>query len=555
MRRIVIITVLATAPFAAQSQTQEELEAMMQILGVASMEEADAEEIEILMDILKHPVRINYADRRTLQSCGLFTDFQTASLLDYRLRHGYVMSMTELAAVDGFSDLIVRRLSPFISLEGNLRRDGDRAEKMFGCELNARTTLKMPDDGPVGIDYAARGRIEYKDNLRLTLAKSASSYSAGLAFSYRNGSIIAGDFNARFAQGLCLWNTMTINTLSSPAAFMRRPSGVSQSFSFTGNYAMTGVAGDIVTGRWKISYLVNLPGIKKIPVTKLVLDPCVNVTRYFRFGHVGFTHVTSVSTPFSKAFRLPVMRTSADFSICIRGLNVFGEAMADWVNSNADVIAGMETTLWENLTVATLARRLVQKGEHGWAASGEYKHDAHQLILSSDVLYRSDKADSAEDCPIQVKGQVRWRCDLTTYMYMEVKAAERFRTWGKPFRTDVRLDIHADIGDWAICGRLNALKCDGIGLLGYAEGSYAWDSRSRVYIRTGAFRIDDWDDRIYVYERDAPGSFNVPAYYGRGFWISTYLKWRIARWGSLYFRGAYKKPGKAELKFQLTLHL
>ena len=75
-----------------------------------------------------------------------------------------------------------------------------------------------------------------------------------------------------------------------------------------------------------------------------------------------------------------------------------------------------------------------------------------------------------------------------------------------------------------------------------------------LYLRQGAFMVDDWDDRIYVYERDAPGNFNVPALYGRGFWTSMYLSWKFAGWGRLYLIGIYKKPGNAELKLQCALH-
>ena len=48
--------------------------------------------------------------------------------------------------------------------------------------------------------------------------------------------------------------------------------------------------------------------------------------------------------------------------------------------------------------------------------------------------------------------------------------------------------------------------------------------------------MDDWDDRIYVYERDAPGSFSVPARYGRGWSASLYLAWQPVRRHSLWLR-------------------
>ena len=79
-----------------------------------------------------------------------------------------------------------------------------------------------------------------------------------------------------------------------------------------------------------------------------------------------------------------------------------------------------------------------------------------------------------------------------------------------------------------------------------------------MYARAGAFRVDEWDDRIYAYERDSPGSFSVPAYYSRGAWAAFTAAWRFATWGKIYVRAAFtaypfmeqKKPGKAELKLQ-----
>ena len=42
------------------------------------------------------------------------------------------------------------------------------------------------------------------------------------------------------------------------------------------------------------------------------------------------------------------------------------------------------------------------------------------------------------------------------------------------------------------------------------------------------FSISSWAARIYCYERDAAGTFSVPAYNGRGFAISAVAscKWR-----------------------------
>jgi hypothetical protein len=105
---------------------------------------------------------------------------------------------------------------------------------------------------------------------------------------------------------------------------------------------------------------------------------------------------------------------------------------------------------------------------------------------------------------------------------------------------------------------MNVLNCVETGFLTYVEGGFKTE-KTALYLRQGLFVIDNWDDRIYAYERDVPGSFNVPAFYGRGIWTSLAASWKPARWIKLYARLGYtsyifmkkeKKPGKAELRFQ-----
>ena len=167
--------------------------------------------------------------------------------------------------------------------------------------------------------------------------------------------------------------------------------------------------------------------------------------------------------------------------------------------------------------------------------------------LSVDASYRPEP-QSETDRNVQVK--ILSDCSVMCFdsFQMKLRLSERIRTWGQRFRTDARMDLEWTRNRFAVSSRINLLRCKGTGFLSYAEGGYKTDDVS-VYLRTGVYRIDNWDDRIYVYERDAPGSFTVPAMYGRGVWVSFSASWRYARWGRLYVRAA-KKPGKAELKLQ-----
>ena len=160
----------------------------------------------------------------------------------------------------------------------------------------------------------------------------------------------------------------------------------------------------------------------------------------------------------------------------------------------------------------------------------------------------------------QLKGLVTWEMMLTDYLQLSLRLNERVRNWEeKAFRTDIRIELEQFSRRFTSTLRLNVVNSVSTSFLTYAEGGFHAD-RLTFHLRQGLFLIDHWEDRIYVYERDAPGSFNVPAYYGRGLWTAFTVAWKFSRWGRVYARAGItsypfmgeekKKPGKAELKLQ-----
>jgi hypothetical protein len=126
-------------------------------------------------------------------------------------------------------------------------------------------------------------------------------------------------------------------------------------------------------------------------------------------------------------------------------------------------------------------------------------------------------------------------------------------------RLDLRGMLTATFGPWILAGRYDAV-------LG-RRPAWNWDLEaggktgpSAGSARGGLFKVDDWDDRIYVYERDAPGSFTVPARYGRGWDAALYAAWRPARRHCFWLRletvrypapwALTPKDGRLELRLQ-----
>ncbi len=96
-----------------------------------------------------------------------------------------------------------------------------------------------------------------------------------------------------------------------------------------------------------------------------------------------------------------------------------------------------------------------------------------------------------------------------------MRAVTRIRNYGDSNRKDVRLESIYDDGRWRIAPRAEWVGNKGNAFLFSIEEGFRKGIIS-LYSRQTAFHVDNWDDRIYVYERDLPGNFSVPACNGRG---------------------------------------
>ena len=599
MRRILMIVFLALAGHVSNGQQLPGIELIMRLEGVDSPEDLDPYDVERLESILNRPLRINHASLSKLKEAGLLSHYQAVSLIDYRSRHGDVLSYSELSAVDGFGADFVERIAPFISLESGslpgMVESGFRTSHEIAVKAASKTVIGSPATDPAAFSYA----------LKYTLS-DAGPFAAGIAFakSYDGrglkpetvcghirydlkrgkGKVVAGDFNARFGQGLALWNGMSVGSLATPSAFLKRSSGVSASSSFSGIYALRGVAADVTFGRIRFAPLMAVQHTRKAAS----LLPAANVSYFGRHGQCGITHYAEFSIT-SERTSIPDMKTSADFAVCLHGTDLFAECAYDWASGSSAALAGAVFPVAEDMRMAAMIRfyppgysphrsaaaRSATKcaNEHSVSLSGEAalggwldlngKEGFGSSVRRATCTFSLDAAcfpeakEGEDPRDIQLKANTEWTVMLTKAFRLKSKVSERIRTWGQPFRTEIRTDVTYMSDPWIATVRLDAVCSEGFGFLSYLEGGYK-ASKMAFYMRQGVFFVDNWDDRIYSYERDAPGSFSVPAHYGRGVWTSFNASWRFARWGRMYARAGLltypfmqkKKPGKAELKLQ-----
>ena len=542
---ILAALVLATV---VNAQEADGIEAVMRFMGVDSPQELDAAEVERLEDFLERPLRLNMASQSRLQASGLLTPYQVASLTDYRARHGNVMSFTELATVDAFGLDAVQKLRPFISLECHQVHDDVIKPRHDLAVKSAYKATGMPveNDWSYGLKYRFR-----TDRLAVAIGASRPYYTGSLSYDYRKVRVVMGDFNARFGQGLSLWSGAFMTSLSSPDAFMKKPSGISGTYSFTGSSALTGMAIEATVSRFRVTALMALPGVKEMKKhpEKVSLLPAANLTYLTRYGHASMTYAGH--------------KASVDGAFCIKGVNVFSEVAYDFADRRPAAVCGTQFNASEAVRLASLAR-YCPKDSYQAAFSGAFRAsriDSEGTFSVDAVCYPLGKGKE-DSYSIQVKALANWECALGSSLRLKIRLSERFRTWGSRFRTDLRADLSYVSGPWLMKMRLNALRCVKTGFVGYYEEGYKTSDMS-IYLRQGLFFVDDWEDRIYVYERDAPGSFNVPAMYGRGWFASAVASAHMTRSIRLYVRASYtgyqfmphekRKPGKAELKLYILL--
>ena len=575
----VAVLIMLAASGVLQGQHDEEMKAIMCLLGMEP-EELDEQECERLSDILRRPVRLNVATQSELSACGILSRYQIVSLIDYRQRNGPLMSFMELSSVDGFGEDFVSRITPFVSLEG-ARED---LHGRLRNEVTVRSSFRS-SGGVHRYGYATRYRLKAGESLSASLALSRSldapdpvpdAVCGSVCVNLKKAPVklIAGDFNARFAQGLNMWSGMYLSDFSSPSAFMRRPSGFTPSSSFTGTQTFTGAAAEVCWRRMSLSLMAASTGLKDIMAhpEKVRLVPAANLTYNGRNSQFGITHSIGFGGfDESSSVYIPSMKTSVDYSACFKGVDLFSELAYDWVSDSPAMIGGTVFPIGEELDLACMLR--LSEEEYAASASGSLSAGGWMKMsgtetsvrrlsgtLSADlVLYRLPKAPG-QDRSLQLKVRTQWQLVFSEFLMLTLRIYERVRSWDDKFRTDIRSDLSCTYGKWKATMRLNLLRCRSTSFLSYLEGGMK-TGPATVYLRQGMFLVDDWEDRIYVYERDAPGCFNVPAFYGRGVWTSVNASLKLSRWCSLYLRGAFtsypfkkkSKPGKAELRLQCTL--
>lgn len=564
-------------------RTNSLIDAIVAIVGVSSAEELTESEIERFMSFASSPLRINTASRSRIASSGLLSAYQAASLYDYRSRHGDVLSPAELSLVDGFGSGAAEALAPFLSFE-SASLPGERLsdKTVKSRSLILKTSFASRDDGrkngrgwSAGVKY--RHSADDVFEMALTARKSydAERFFPPPEYTFHavkygrrgRGKMIIGDYNARFGQGLALWSGFEMTSVPAVSAFSKRSSGISPSWSYSSENTHRGAAVEQYLGNFRLSCLMSFPGLDRVmqgnKSARTSFFCGANVTWFTADGQVGVT-----------ASSESLLSADADWNI--RGVRLFSELAAALKGGGAFAgTAGASVGLFDGgwgavrLRMVPAAFSGKKNGEYGMALGFEFSAGPYvqmagrQGFGSSKIRHQFSLTAEASALPVPVRDPdrrqlrlvSRYDSMLSPSMSLSVRFSGRWRNYGALHREDLRADLGWSDGRWSCRSRLNAVTSESFGWLCYLDGGYE-AGRMSLFLRGTYYDADKWNDRVYCYERDAPGNFNVTAYHGRGFAVSLVGSCRLGkgrRRSRLYLRASRKKPGKAELKFQYML--
>ncbi len=509
--------------------------AVLLLSGASSMEELDEAEVARYERLSRSPLPLNSASAARMRSSGLLSSYQIAVILDARERGGPILSISELALLDGFSEPLARALSLFVSLDASSLNIGKQPVQQ---NLTLGETFKFSSG-----ESSSNLRFKYLCSQSGRWEAGVRNSSAGLAYYGRRhlSKLVLGDFNARFGQGLAMWSGFSLSGLS--ANLSRNPTGVSASHSYSSSSALRGVASE-----WSLGKRNRLSVIGFVKDSEVV--PAAN------FSHLGLRGewgITALGTGLlSTDLRLSpgkfdlFCEVAYDFKSLDSGVSTRASSL-EAVSSNSarlsalDGLAALAGIVWNPryATKLSLAGRYYPStfaGTYSGSVRSSTKvsdeagitlaFQSSALTLVAEMVKRSAAGYS------QCRALALYSPSLEGPWACSLRLSERVRSDKSPaFRTDLRADTAYKIGDFSAALRANALFYKDLAWLGYSELSYRGpDARLKcsAFARFTVFNVKNWDDRIYAYEHDALGYFTVPAYYGRGYALSFYtsLKFR-----------------------------
>lgn len=503
------------------------------LYGLFGPEEERSEDDLIRIEtLLSKPLRINSDGRDALLSSGLFSAYQAATILDYRERMGDILSEMEFSLVDGIGEYTAKRLSALLSFAPS----GTTSSARPTGKSTARIQYKNGDTGWSSRTSGSLGRIDASVAARETYAGNRT-YAGYCSYTSGKCKILVGDYSLRFGQGLMLWSGMSMSGVTSPLSLYKRAGVISGTSSYS-TTSHRGLAAVLYSRKTIFTPFVSFPGIRtwieggKKDISVLSGG---NMTVLLPWGQGGCTVCCQGGS---------YAAVSVDGRACLRGIDLFAEACWEPRSHSIAGVCGATIPVSERGRVGLAARGYPGSFQGRFAgALRTWSKTSDETGLSvsygrNDMTFAIDWAKRTSKDNRQLKLSFTDIFTLSRRTQLKIRATGRHRNYGSERdRYEIRSDICGSNGKVKCNLRLDWVHCNSNGVLSYLETAFEGREKYVIWLRATAFVADKWSERIYTYERDAPGSFLIPAWYGRGYSLSTYMtrKYRMKGFSSISF--------------------
>ncbi len=287
----------------AQDENTKKLVLEDLIENIASSTDAELDYTTIFEDLnyfLNNPLNLNSATIEELEKLQILSDFQIKSLLDYIKQNGEMLSIYELQLVFGFTQQDIDLLIPFVTtskseqkqtfnLKNALRYSNNqvfiRAQQIIEQQqgyapISDSALVLKPDSRYLGspIKLYTRYKYNYKDLLSfgITAEKDAGEEffkgSNTHGFDFYSGhlvinklgifqTIVLGDFQAKFGQGLIMLSELSSGKSSYVLNTRKRAQGLSKYSSANENEFMRGAGTTIRIKNFDITAFASYKNI------------------------------------------------------------------------------------------------------------------------------------------------------------------------------------------------------------------------------------------------------------------------------------------------------
>jgi DNA uptake protein ComE-like DNA-binding protein len=276
----------------SQNEIEPIVQTKMEELSESSTNDLDFSDLaDKLDDLTNHPVNINQATADELRQIPFLTQNQINNLITYKETYGELLSIYEFQSIEGFDSATIQHILPLITVSNIEKHHRVRFKELFTngrCNLLLRyqqilqeqqgysvpdsVLRKSPDAGYPGAPqkYWFRLNYDYFDRISIGVTgdkdpgeeffKGSQPYGMDFYsgyFAIKNTgflkSLILGNFNVDFGQGLTLGSALSFGALPSSGNLRRYAGEVRPSLGINENSYLRGIAANVKIKKISIS--------------------------------------------------------------------------------------------------------------------------------------------------------------------------------------------------------------------------------------------------------------------------------------------------------------